>query len=331
MRSYVAKRILQCIPTLLGVTIITFCLMQLAPGDPMGIQFEGEAQAYAQESIEEWRTLKGLNKPLGAQYVHWLKQSVQFDFGRSLVDERPVHILLGEAFPKTLLLSGLSLLLIYCVSIPLGIFSALHRKTRLDRMLSSTLFVMYALPSFWVALILIMFFCGGDFLNWFPMRGLSSENMQAHSLWSQWWDHAWHLVLPVACLSYPALAHTSRFQRNAMLDVLQQDYIRTARLKGLSKTRIVWRHAFPNASICMITLLALDLPWVVSGSVIVEKIFTIRGMGMLTFDAILRRDYPVIMGIVTLVAVMTVLASLLADLAYKIADPRIRFSHRKQI
>lgn len=330
MGRYVARRLLQFIPTFLVVTLIAFILLQLAPGDPITLQLD-DANAFGvtRESLEEWRKLKGLDRPLLSQYLHWLWSFVRFDFGRSLVDERSVRTVMAEALPRTLLLTTLTLFFTYALSIPLGIHSAVRKGSRADQIISGTLFVLYSMPSFWVALVLIVLLGGGEFLHLFPIRGLQSEGMEEAGLALRGIDLAWHLMLPVACMTYPSLARTSRFQRTAMLDVIRQDYIRTARAKGLSERAVILRHALKNSLLPILTLLSVDLPWIIGGSVIIERIFTIRGMGMLTFEAILRRDYPVIMGVLALVAVLTMIGVLLGDIAYAWADPRIRFGRTR--
>ncbi|MEE8409339.1 MAG: ABC transporter permease [Myxococcota bacterium] len=330
MGRYVARRLLQFIPTFLVVTLIAFILLQLAPGDPITLQLDdANASAVARDSLEAWRKLKGLDRPLVSQYLHWVWSFVRFDFGRSLVDERSVRDVMAEALPRTLLLTMLSLFFTYALSIPLGIHSAVRKGSRNDRIISGTLFVLYSMPAFWVALILVVLLGGGEFLHLFPIRGLQSEGMEKAGIAARGIDLAWHLVLPVTCMTYPSLARTSRFQRTAMLDVIRQDYIRTARAKGLTERAVILRHALKNSLLPILTLLSVDLPGVIGGSVIIERIFTIRGMGMLTFEAILRRDYPVIMGVVALVAALTMIGVLLGDLAYAWADPRIRFGRQR--
>jgi peptide/nickel transport system permease protein len=324
MRSWVIRRLLQLVSTFVGITLITFVLLQLAPGSPVALHDETLSTAFAQKSLSEWRHLKGIDRPVLVQYAYWLWSFVRFDFGSSLVDERPVLDLLGEALPRTLVLTVLSLLLTYAISIPLGIHSAIHRGSRSDQILSGTSFALFSLPSFWIALLLILLVGGGGLLPIFPIRGLQSAGLEDASLLVRGLDLGWHLILPVACLTYPSIAWTSRFQRNAMLDVIGQDFIRTARAKGLSERAVIRRHALRSSLLPVLTLVSADLPWLIGGSLIVERVFTIRGMGMLTFEAILRRDYPVIMGVTALAGVLTLLGVLLADLAYAWADPRIR-------
>jgi peptide/nickel transport system permease protein len=329
MLAYLGRRLLQFLPTFIGVTLITFVLLKLAPGDPVALQSDSQLTAISSESLAQWRHLKGLDEPLLVQYLRWLWSFVTFDFGSSLIDEQPVRLLVAEALPRTLLLTTLALFFTYAISIPLGVHSAVHRGTRLDRVLSTTLFVLYSLPSFWGALVLLVLLGGGRLLHLLPIRGLASDGLEGAPLLLRGVDLFWHLLLPVFCLTYPSLARTSRYQRAAMLDVIGLNYIRAARARGLSERRVIWRHAWRNALLPVLSLLSVDLPWLVGGSVIIERIFTIRGMGMLTFEAILRRDYPVIMGVTALVAVMTMIGILAGDVALAWADPRIRYDRRE--
>jgi peptide/nickel transport system permease protein len=324
MIAYVGRRLLQFLPTFLGVTLIAFVLLKLAPGGPIGLAIDDLGMSAAPEALAQWRRLKGLDEPVVVQYLHWLWSLLSFDFGSSLVDEQPVRLLIAQALPRTLLLTSLALFFTYALSIPLGVHSARRRGSTLDRVLSTTLFVLYSLPAFWVALVLLVLLGGGELFHLFPIRGLATDGMEEASLFTRGLDLGWHLVLPVFCLTYPSLARTSRYQRAAMLEVIRQDYVRAARARGLSERRVIWHHAWRNALLPVLTLLSVDLPWLVGGSVIIERIFTIRGMGMLTFEAVLRRDYPVIMGVTALVAVMTMAGILVGDVALARADPRVR-------
>ena len=329
MRRYLLHRLAQLLPTFLGITVVTFVLLRIAPGDPIMITGEGGGgEAFGRASMEAWRKLKGLDQPLPWQYLRWLGSLLTLDFGRSLIDERPVIELIAEATPRSLLLNGAALIFIYAAAIPLGIASAVRRGSRGDRWLSSALFFLYSLPPFWIALLAIVFLGGGSFWELLPIRGLQSEGMAEAGMLARGADLLWHLILPVFCLSYPAIARTSRFQRGAMLDVIRLPFIRTARAKGLSEAAVIRRHALKASLLPVVTLLSLDLPWLIGGSLIIERVFTIRGMGMLMFEAILRRDYPVIMGVVTLVAVATIIAVMLGDLAIAALDPRIRLQGR---
>jgi len=262
------------------------------------------------------------------QFAKWLSRMLTLRFGVSTHDGRAVTVKLGEALPVTLLLSILALGLAYLVAVPLGVFAAIRRGTVAERLSTVMVFVLYALPSFWLAMLLILIFGGVGLLDWFPIYGLSTPGMEDATGWSWLVDRAHHLVLPVICLSYGSLAVISRYQRSAMLEVIHQDYIRTARAKGLSERAVIFRHALRNALLPTITLLGLQLPFLISGSVIIERIFNIPGMGLMTFQAFLNRDYPVIMAVSVLAACLTLLGLLLSDLAYALADPRISLEER---
>jgi peptide/nickel transport system permease protein len=327
MTDYLIRRLLLIVPTLLGISFITFLVVQLAPGKPMAMKIAGEArEVLTQEIVEQTRKLYGLDKPLLERYWIWLRQMATLNFGESFVDHRPVLDKILERMPVTLQLSIISMFIAYVIAVPLGISSAIYRQSLYDRVLTLALFILYSLPSFWVALLLILFLGGGDFLNLFPIYGLSSPGADTFSTGKWIMDRLWHLVLPIFCLTYGGLAGLSRYARVAMLDVVRQDYIRTARAKGLTEKLVIFRHALRNSLIPIITLLAFQLPALLGGSVIIESIFSLPGMGQLGFEAVLARDYPTIMGLFTISAFLTLIGFLLADIFYVIVDPRIRFT-----
>ncbi len=258
------------------------------------------------------------------QFGRWLARLLTLRLGASLHDGRPVLEKLHEALPVTLLLSLLAMALAYLIAVPLGVHAAVRRGRPLERVITFSLFVLYSLPSFWVAMMLILLFGGVGLLDWFPIYGLYSPGLEHASGWTWLVDRLHHLVLPVACLTYGSIAIISRYQRGAMLEVIRQDYIRTARAKGLTERSVVFKHALRNALLPTITLLGLQLPFLISGSVVIERIFNVPGMGLMTFQAFLHRDYPVIMAVAVLAAGLTLLGLILADLCYALADPRIR-------
>ncbi|MBI4459135.1 MAG: ABC transporter permease [Acidobacteria bacterium] len=353
MKTYILKRLLLMIPTLLGITVITFAIIRLAPGDPAALRIGTAAQGMigeqqlAQAIIEKTRREFGLDERLPsqyelwirriirservtdwisrmtAQYFIWLKKIITLDFGRSYKDNRLVLERIVERLPITLQLNIISIFLIYLIAIPLGIFSSTHQYTFSDKATTVVLFILYSLPSFWVATILILFLSGGDYLHLFPLTGISSLGAEEMSFFPWLMDRLWHLVLPVACLTYGGLAFVSRQMRAGMLEVIRQDYIRTARAKGLSEKVVVYRHALRNSVIPIVTLLGFLLPELLGGSVIIESIFTIPGMGQLGFEAILSRDYPVVMAISTIAALLTLVGLLVSDLAYALVNPTI--------
>jgi peptide/nickel transport system permease protein len=335
MRSYFARRLLLLVPTLIGISLISFLIIQLAPGDPASLKIgdgeSGRDSAVSEQAIKETRALYGLDQPLYVQYGRWLRRFVTLDFGESLEDHRPILDKLKERIPITILLSGISLLLSYLIAIPLGIYSATHEHSTGDKLITIVLFGLYSLPNFWIATMAIVYLGGGDFLNVFPVFGLQSEGAANWALAARLKDYVWHLILPVTCMTYYTFAALSRYMRASMLEVIRQDYIRTARAKGLSERLVVYRHALRNSLIPMVTLMADLLPALIGGSVVIEVLFSIQGMGQLSFQAVLHRDYPLIMAIFTLSALLTLLGILLADFLYTVADPRISYEKRISI
>ncbi len=310
--------------------MITFLIIQLAPGNPalLKLRMTGEGQvsdnAISQQIIEQTKKLYGLDKPIPIQYLLWVKRVITFDFGTSYKDHRKVWDKIAERLPVTLQINIISILLVYLIAIPCGIYSATHSGSWQDRVLTVVFFVLYSLPSFWVAVLLIMFLGGGDFWDVFPVYGISALGAESWSF-SKWFlDRLWHLVLPVACLTYGGLAYLSRLARSGILEVIREDYIRTARAKGLRERVVIYKHALRNALLPIVTLLAFLLPGMFGGSVIIESIFSIPGMGQLSFEAVLSRDYPVIMAIVTISAMLTLVGLLLSDILYAALDPRIK-------
>lgn len=330
MKAYLVKRLLQIIPTLLGITLVTFMIIQLAPGNPafLKLRMAGEGQvgetAISKQIIEQTRQLYGLDKPLPIQYLLWVKRVLTFDFGTSYKDHRKVIEKIAERLPVTLQLNIISMLLVYLIAIPCGIFSATHSGSASDRLLTLFFFLLYSLPGFWVAVLLIMFLGGGELWDVFPIYGVSSVGSESWPFPARLLDRLWHLVLPVFCLTYGSLAYLSRLTRASLLEVIREDYVRTARAKGLSERIVIFKHAFRNALLPIVTLLAFLLPAMFGGSVIIESIFSIPGMGQLAFEAVLSRDYPVIMAITTISALLTLAGLLLGDILYAALDPRIK-------
>lgn len=261
------------------------------------------------------------------QYHRWITGMLKGDFGISYKDRRPVSELIASAVRWTLLINLIAVIIMYLLAIPAGVFSAINRGRVSDRVLSVVLYILYSLPNFWVATLLIIFLGGGMYLSLFPTFGVSSLPEEAPLL-DRILDVAHHLVLPVVCLTYPSLAFLSRQMRGSMLQVINQDYIRTAFAKGLPSGKVYWKHAFRNSLLPIITLFANVFPFLVSGSFVIEYIFSIPGMGMVTYEAILARDYPVVYAVVMLVSVMTLVGYLVADILYAIVDPRITYGRR---
>ncbi|MDO8494795.1 MAG: ABC transporter permease [Deltaproteobacteria bacterium] len=329
MFQYLLKRLLLIFPTLFGIILITFLVIRLAPGDPAQMRLQGGDSMLADRSavsiVEETRKLYGLDKPLPTQFFLWVKRVATFDFGNSYKDQQPVLQKVAAALPITLTLNFLTLIIVYLVSIPLGVVLATKPVGLFDRISSLFLYVLYSLPSFWIAMILILFLASGDYLNWFPITGFISEGAEQLNFFQKVGNIAWHLVLPVICMTYGSFAFLARFSRATMLEVISQDFIRTARAKGLNEWQVVMKHGFRNALIPQLTLLGTLLPALLGGSVIIEQIFSIPGMGRLGFEAVLSRDYPVIMAIATIDALLTLVSLLISDLLYMAVDPRITF------
>jgi len=259
------------------------------------------------------------------QFGRWLYRLLRLDFGESYDEKRPVTEILLERLPPTLALNLISIVLAYLIAVPLGIYSATHQGTRGDRLTTVTLFLLYSIPSFWMGSMLILLFTGPPFLDWFPSHHFQSLNAHQLGGWAWVQDVGWHMVLPVLCLTYAELAYISRQMRTGMLEAIRQDYVRTARAKGLSERVVVYKHALRNALIPLLTLMGSLLPLMFAGSVIIESVFTIEGLGKLAFDAILARDYPLIMANLVISACLTLVGILLTDIGYAVVDPRIEF------
>ena len=322
MPAYLLQRLAALVPLLLGITLITFVVMHLAPGEPVEMQTAMNPKVSAQ-ARERLREFYGLDKPLHVQYLTWLGRLARLDFGRSFApDNRPVIDKVRERIPVTLSLNVIALALEFGLAIPIGILAATRRDTLLDKGITLFVFLGFAVPTFWLALILMYLF--GVKLGWLPISGLHSLGSDKLYGLAWFWDLARHLILPIAIATFGSLAGLSRYMRSTMLEVIGQDYITTARAKGLTERVVIYRHALRNALLPVITLLGFSLPGLIGGSVIFETIFAIPGMGQLFYMGVMSRDYPLVMGILTIGAGLTLVGNLLADLAYAVADPRIR-------
>jgi len=328
MTTYILRRILLLFPTLFGITLLTFLLIRLSPGNAAllkGSGGEGGGRAMTAEVREQMIKLYGLDKPPLIAYGDWVWKSVRLDLGESIVDHRAVTAKIAERLPLTISLAGSALFLSYLIAIPLGIAAALRRGQIVDRTISFVVFVLYSIPSFAAALFLILLVAGGDYLNLLPMYGADSINAPEMGPLAWLWDRILHMILPVVCLTYASLASISRYARVSMLEALGQDFVRTARAKGLPERLVIFRHALRNALIPIITIFALELPALIGGAVIIESIFSLPGMGQLMFQSLDSKDEPVIMGITVLAAIITLLSYLAADILYVVVDPRITY------
>ncbi|HQA04525.1 MAG TPA: ABC transporter permease [Thermodesulfovibrio thiophilus] len=321
MLFYLLKRLALMIPILFGITLICFVVINLAPGSPATFQEELSPKA-SPEAMESLKKLYGLDKPIHERYLNWLRMVVTLDLGKSFVDGRAVKEKIKERLPITIILNLLSLLLILVVAIPIGIYSAFKSGKLFDRLLTVFVFTGFSVPTFWLALLAMIVF--GIKFGLLPISGIQSIGAETMPFYERILDWIKHLILPVTIMSFAGLAGMSRYTRSSMLEVLRQDYIRTARAKGLPERVVIIRHALRNALLPVVTLLGLAVPGLIGGSVIFESIFSIPGMGQLFYSSAMARDYPTIMGILVIGALLTLIGNLLADIAYFIVDPRIR-------
>jgi peptide/nickel transport system permease protein len=323
MTTYLVRRVFYAVLTFLGITVATFTLIHSVPGDPITFFIgRGGITTIPPETVAALRHEFHLDEPLPVQYLRWLRGSATFDFGRSTVDRRPVREVVLEKLPNTFRLNLFAFLLAALLGVPIGLWSASRSGRLTERASAVGFFLLYSLPSFWVALLLIQLFSVR--FHWLPLFGMNSDDYPDLSMGGQLLDRLKHMVLPVLTLTYAQLAIFARFSKSALTEVIRQDYITAARAKGAGTAAVLWRHAFRNALLPLITLLGLVIPYLMSGSVIVEQIFQWDGVGLLYYNSILARDYPVVMALTVVTAVLTLFASLLADVLYALADPRVR-------
>ncbi|MEI7904586.1 MAG: ABC transporter permease [Candidatus Firestonebacteria bacterium] len=322
MLKYIIKRLLLSIPILFGITVITFLIIHITPGGPTVIQSQMNAKI-SPDSVAKLKALYDLDKPLTVQYGKWLSRLARLDFGESFNDNRPVMQKISERMPATLMLNILSFLFIFAVAIPLGVVSAVRQDSGYDKAFTAVTFVGYSFPSFWLALLLMLVF--GVWLQVLPISGMVSANYESMPLLLQIYDRILHLILPVFVSAFAGLASISRYMRSSMLEVIRQDYIRTARAKGLPEREVIYKHALRNALLPVITIIGLAIPGLIGGGFIFETIFSWPGMGRLGWEAATSFDYPVIMGVVSIGALLTLAGNIIADIAYAFADPRIRY------
>lgn len=312
----------------LGITVISFWVIHLAPGSPTDLQttLNPEAGMEARAQLEK---LYGLDKPLHIQYANWLNRLVHLDFGQSMSgDHRPVWDKIAERLPLTFGMNVASMILTLLIAVPIGVAAAWWRGGTFDKVSTVVVFIGFAMPGFWLALLLMLWL--GIYYPILPISGLTSLGFDSMSPLEQWWDVAKHLILPVFIYTSGSWAGMSRFMRSSMLEVLRQDYIMTARAKGLPSHVVLFKHALRNALMPVITILGLSVPSLIGGSVIIESIFALPGLGQLFYQAVMARDYPLIMGSLVLGAVLTLAGNLLADVGYGLADPRIRIGQGRE-
>jgi len=328
VRVYLLKRLVLIPITLFGITLLTFLVMKLAPGDPSQImkqQFSGgnvQATETNKKAIEQWRKARHLDEPIHRQYLYWLSDLARFDLGNSFLP--PYHTVTSIIWDRvwiTIVMNLISFMLIYSIAIPIGIIGAAKQFTFWDRVLTIGPFLLYSLPSFWVGTLMMVYLTGKTF----PTSGYYPKTIAEAGLFTWLFQWARHLALPIACETYAGFAFTSRQMRSSLLEQIRQDFVRTARAKGLSERVVILRHATRNALIPLVTLFGSLLPVLLAGSVIIEYLFSIPGMGQLFFEAVLERDYPVLMGIETVSALLTLVGILVSDLLYVLVNPTITY------
>lgn len=318
MIKYLIRRLLQNIPILFGITLISFFIIHLAPGSPIGLTLNPKASP---KIIEQMEKNYDLDKPIVVQYVLWVKKLCTGEL-HSFKDGKPVLEKIAERIPATLLLNVVAMVIIFSVAIPLGVFSATRRYSWFDNLTTFGAYLGISIPSFWLAYLLILATvkCFGH-----PILGMRSFGMEESGVIAFVLDHLWHLMLPSLILAVGGIAAISRYMRSSMLEVIQQDYIRTARAKGIPEDDVYYRHALRNALLPIVTIFGFLVPSLISGSVIIETVFAWPGIGRLAYQAVLSRDYSLVMTILTLSSALTLIGNMLADVLYGVVDPRIRY------
>ena len=341
MFHYFIKRLLLAFFTLFVIMVISYALLRLSPGDPTKSSFLGENSAMTEglsagksdlAKNNSMRERLHLDEPVYVGFALWMKGVLLHgDFGVSVaVDKgRSVVSLIMERLPVTLTINFWAILITYLLAIPIGIYSAISTRSKTDSVITVILFLLYSLPVFWVALLLQVVFCDGGYIPIFPLKGISAGSVQGLSTWSILLRTGLHYVLPVICLSYAGIAGLSRFARTSMLEVIRKDYIRTARAKGLPEHIVILKHALRNAVIILITLFAGLIPGLIAGSIIIEYVFSIPGMGDLSMLALSSRDLPLLMALFCFAGVLTLIGIFVADIMYVLVDPRITFDKKR--
>lgn len=323
MITYIIRRLVASVPLALGITVISFLIIHLAPGKPATIE-QSLNPRVSQEVRLKLNSLYGLDRPLHVQYLSWLQRLARLDFGRSFTDDRPVLTKILERLPVTLFINIASLLLVFALGIPLGVRSALKEGSLFDGCTGFLVFLGFAAPTFWVALLLMQLL--SVHLGWLPVSGLKSLDFEYFSWPRKILDLGWHLALPVSVSAFSGIAGIVRYMRANMIEVLRKPFIMAARAKGLPEHLVLYKHGLRNAVLPIVTILGLSVPGLLGGSVIFESIFALPGIGQLFFEAVMTRDYPLIMAEVVLGAGLTMLGNLIADVGYACVDPRIRYN-----
>lgn len=340
MLSYILKRILLMVPTLLGALTITFIVVQFVPGGPVE-QIMAEARAAGggggeggyrasrdidKQQIEELKKLYGFDKPAHVRYVEMLVNFARFDLGRSFMQNKAVWDLIKEKLPVSISLGLWSFLLSYLVSVPLGVAKAVREGSRFDTLTTLVVLVGYAIPGFVLGILLIVLFAGGSFFDVFPLRGLTSDGWAEMAWPARIADYFWHLALPLVCLTIGSFAATTMLTKNTFVEEIRKQYVLVARAKGLSQQRVLYKHIFRNALIPLVTgFPAAFVGAFFAGSVLIETLFSLDGLGLLGYEAVIRRDYPVVLGSLYFFTLIGLVVKLISDLLYRVVDPRVQF------
>jgi microcin C transport system permease protein len=344
MWSYILKRVLLMIPTLFGILLITFVITQFVPGGPveqMVAQLQGRdaggegpattggyrgRQGVDAKRIEEIKQLYGFDKPAPERFLQMLGRFARFDLGKSFFQNKDVSQLILEKLPVSISLGLWTFLLVYFISLPLGIAKAVRAGTRFDTATTFVVLLGYAIPAFVMGVVLLVFFAGGSFVQWFPLRGLTSLNWSELSVIGKVKDYFWHIALPVCAMTLGGFAVITILTKNAMLEEIRKQYVLTARAKGLDERGVLWKHVFRNALIPIMTgFPAAFVAAFFSGSILIETLFSLDGLGLLSYESVIRRDYPVVLGSLFLFTIIGLLTRLLRDLSYVWVDPRVKY------
>ena len=341
MLSYILKRLLLMVPTLLGALTITFIVIQFVPGGPIEqilaeartSQKGGEGGVYKAsrdsdaKQIAELKKLYGFDKPAHVRYVEMLGSFLRFDLGRSFLHNKPVWELIKEKLPVSISLGAWTFVLSYLISIPLGVAKAVREGSRFDALTSALVLIGYAIPGFVLGVLLIVVFAGGAFYEWFPLRGLTSDNWAELAWPARIADYFWHLTLPLVCLVVGSFAVVTILTKNTFVEELRKQYVLVARARGLSQRRVLYKHIFRNALIPLVTgFPAAFVGAFFAGSVLIETLFSLDGLGLLAYESVVRRDYPVVLGSLYLFTLIGLAVKLVSDLLYVLVDPRVQFS-----
>ncbi len=337
MKNYIIRRLLLMIPTLLGITLVCFTLIQFVPGGPVeqliakirSASVEGQgvdaSKTITEEEIQNIKEYFGFDKPAWQRYFIWLGNVLKLDLGTSYSYEEPVWNVIASKFPISLFFGLTSFILSYLICIPLGMLKAMKNKSTIDTVSSVIIFTGYVIPSYALGILLIVLFSGSYFLNIFPLSGIVSDNWEELSFFGRIFDFLHHMILPMICYMASEFAFLTMLMKNSILEEIQKDYMRTAMAKGSSFKKAVWKHAFRNSLIPLATRMSQIFTLMFAGALLIEKVFDIDGMGLLVFNSIVSRDYNVVMGIILITSILTMLGRLFSDILYALVDPRITF------